>query len=503
MKPVVFLTVALLGSVFQAQAQAITQADALKRVFSAPELKPEWFSPDFLAGVPFATIKAQLGGIRAAYGAFLRLETLNDRPLAVFERGTLLVTIASLDAQGRLTGFGAVPGPANARAAPAAQDMQMGADLLTRLFQADQLDVGLFSPAFLLQVPEAQLKGLFASIRAENGKFVKAEVTPNGWRLTFEKGALDVPVLTVNEQHLITALQLVPAVQDRTFKSLDEARAAFTALPGQVSLLVREVSGNAGSGTAQPALQLNPGRVLAVGSTFKLAILGELQAQIKAGKLSWTDQLTLTQADKSLPSGTLQDAPVGSKFTVRDVALRMIRDSDNTATDLLLRTVGRAGVEARLGQSAMPSTREAFVLKAPANAELLRAYRASSLNTQARRAALAQAAAAPLPNVAVFAGGAPLALDVEWFATTERLCTLMADVAGLDVMQVNPGAATPGDFSRVSFKGGSESGVLNLTTQVTNKAGKTYCVSATWNGSQALNDRQFISYYQAVLKLLR
>lgn len=41
----------------------------------------------------------------------------------------------------------------------------------------------------------------------------------------------------------------------------------------------------------------------------------------------------------------------------------MISVSDNTATDLLLRVVGRAGVEARLGQTAMPSMREFFALK--------------------------------------------------------------------------------------------------------------------------------------------
>ena len=71
----------------------------------------------------------------------------------------------------------------------------------------------------------------------------------------------------------------------------------------------------------------------------------------------------LTEADRSLPSGTLQDAPIGSRYTLRDLAARMIRESDNTATDLLLRTVGRAGVEARLGQTAMPNTREALALK--------------------------------------------------------------------------------------------------------------------------------------------
>ncbi|WP_245557944.1 hypothetical protein [Deinococcus apachensis] len=92
---------------------------------------------------------------------------------------------------------------------------------------------------------------------------------------------------------------------------------------------------------------------------------------------------------------------------------------------------------------------------------------------------------------------------MEWFVSTERLCALMADVAALPETTLNPGVASPADFARVSYKGGSEGGVLNLTTQLTNRAGKTYCVSATWNAARTLNDSQFIALYGGVLKLLR
>ncbi|THF68731.1 hypothetical protein E7T06_15320 [Deinococcus sp. Arct2-2] len=39
--------------------------------------------------MPFETIAAQLAGIRQACGAFVRLDTAQGQPLAVFERGTL------------------------------------------------------------------------------------------------------------------------------------------------------------------------------------------------------------------------------------------------------------------------------------------------------------------------------------------------------------------------------------------------------------------------------
>lgn len=495
-RPFLTLTSIALVASASAQAQTVTQAEALTRLLSAPEIKAEWFSPDFLAQVPFETIAAQFRGITGMYGNFVRLDTLQDRPLAVYERGTLVITATALDDQGRLTTFGAVPGPASAAADQAATQAAraQATALVEKLFRSDPVDTALFSPEFLAQVSAEKLTEQFAEIRAENGAFQSIEEAGNGWRLTFEKGQLNVQAITVDAQGLITGLQLQPVV---TYGTLDEARAAFAALPGQVSLLVQEV------GQPQPLADLNSRKLLAIGSAFKLAILGELQAQVTRGERKWTDEVTLTDADKSLPSGTLQDAPAGSRYTLRDLAARMISQSDNTATDLLLKTVGRAGVEARLGQTAMPDTREFFALKNPANIELLRAYRDAGLDRDARREVLEQAATAPLPSAGIFAQGKTTAQDVEWFVSNQRLCRLMADVAALPETQLNPGAADPSDFKNVSFKGGSEIGVINLTTQVTTKAGKTLCVSATWNRPEPLNEQQFVAMYGGVLKLLR
>lgn len=467
-----------------------TPQQAIERLFTSTVLQEAWFAPSFLAQVPFGVLNAQLTPVRAALGRFVRLDTLNGRPLAVFERGTLIVTVATVDAQGRFTAFGAAPGPV-----PASQAATTS-DVLTRLFRPAAVDTALFAPSFLAQVPAETLRGQIAAIREPLGAFVRVDTSGPQPRVVFERGALDVTAIQLDERGLIASLLVAPVQATATFRSFDEARAAFAGLSGEVSLLVREV------GAAAPLAALNADRSLAVGSTFKLAILGELQAQIAAGQRAWTDLATLTPADKSLPSGTLQNAPDGSTYTLRDLATRMIAESDNTATDVLLRVVGRGGVEARLGQLAMPSAREAFALKNPANAALLAAYRASASDVAARRAVLARAAAAPLPNVTAFAGG-PLATDVEWFVSAARACDLMAAVAALPEASVNPGLASPNDFARVSFKGGSEPGVLNLTTQVTNRAGKSYCVSATWNDARALDENRFYGLYSGVLNLLR
>lgn len=492
MKPVILLTATLAFST--AQAQPLTPTQALERLFSSAEIQAEWFAPDFLQQVPFGTLAAQLKGVTSAYGKFVRIDTYQGYPQVVFERGSLIITTAPLDDQGRLTSFGAVPGPIPGGLTD--EQKRVGVQVLQQLLSVDPLDVSLFSADFLTAVPEADLKAQFAELRAQLGAVQNVTAQDQGWTLSFEKGTVPVTALTLDEQGKISGLRIAPGAGTRKFNDLNEARAAFAALPGGVSLLVQEASGAA-------LAELNSTRPLAVGSTFKLAILGEVQAQVKAGKLNWTDQVTLTDADKSLPSGTLQDAPAGSQYTLQDLATRMIRDSDNTATDLLLKTVGRLGVETRLGQSAMPNTRELFALKNPANIALLRAYRAAGLDREARRAVLKQAATAPLPPATLFTENRTLAQDAEWFVSPQRLCTLMADVAALPETQVNPGLADKNDFASVSFKGGSEPGVLNLTTQVTTGGGKTYCVSATWNRPEPLDEGLFMSMYSGVLKLLR
>lgn len=374
------------------------------------------------------------------------------------------------------------------------EQQQASVQLLEKLMAQEPLDISLFSPEFLTAVPEEQLRQMFTQMRAQLGAFKNVTFENTGWVLNFEKGRMNVTVLRVDNEGKIIGLFLAPPVPE--FASLDEAKAAFAALPGDVSVYVAEVG-------QSPLLAQKATRLLGVGSAFKLAILGEVQARVNAGKLKWTDEVTLTDAMKSLPSGTLQDAPAGTKYTVQDLATRMIRDSDNTATDILLDLAGREGVEARLGQAAIPSTREFFALKNPANIELLRAYRAAGLNTPARREVLKQASTAPLPGVQDFDGSRTLARDVEWFVSTQRLCQLMSDVAALPAMQANPGVASKNDFTRVSYKGGSEPGVLNLTTQVTTKAGKTYCLSATWNNSAPLDENQFMGLYAGLLKLLK
>ncbi|MCV5784764.1 hypothetical protein OFN20_28190, partial [Escherichia coli] len=92
----------------------------------------------------------------------------------------------------------------------------------------------------------------------------------------------------------------------------------------------------------------------------------------------------------------------------------------------LIWIVGRENVE-RLTSRNRPflTTREAFILKNPANQVMLERYRKA--DAAGRTALLPEIDKLPLPGVEVFAGG-PLALDVEWFFSTAELCALMEKV---------------------------------------------------------------------------
>jgi beta-lactamase class A len=309
--------------------------------------------------------------------------------------------------------------------------------------------------------------------------------------VSFERGVVPAQISLDNEGR-IQGLFFRPP-QPKAALAPEQLLAEYRKLPGEVSVLVLE--------GPQERLSLNADRALAVGSSFKLAVLEALRQQIEAGQRRWSDTVPLRPEWKSLPSGTLQNLPDGTSLSLEQYATQMISISDNTATDALISIVGRAEVE-KLAPRNRPflTTREAFVLKNPQNREWLERYRA---NPAERAALLPQLARLPLPDVSVFAGG-PVALDVEWFFSTRELCTLMGRVQALPLMSLNPGLANPADWQRVAYKGGSEPGVLNLTTWLTAKDGRQYCVSATWNNPQArLDENQFFLLYTSLLNSLK
>jgi beta-lactamase class A len=363
---------------------------------------------------------------------------------------------------------------------------------IERLFTAPSPQSEWFDSSFLAQVPLSQVEQIVTGFRTALGAYQSIQPEGKDYLVQFEKGQL-LAQIVLNDQGQIAGLLLQPRSD-----AIDPAAVIpqLQALPGQTNLVILE-------GNTELAAH-NADEALAIGSAFKLAVLAALQEQIDAKERTWADVVELRPEDKSLPSGILQTWFDGALLTVQSFATLMISQSDNTATDALIRLVGREAIEAlTLRNAPFLTTREFFALKNPQNEALLKRYRDG--NTRQRRAVLQELTSAPLPDASLFADK-PIALDIEWFFTPRELCDLMQKVEDLPLMSVNPGGGLvdPSQWERVSFKGGSEPGVLNLTTSLKAKNGKTYCVSATWNNAEAaIDETSFYILYGGILEGLR
>ena len=371
---------------------------------------------------------------------------------------------------------------------------------LERLFISPSPKAEWFADSFLSQIPLTPIEQLVAEFRTSLGAYQSVQPDSDGYLVQFEKGKLSAQI-SVNEAGQIIGLLLQPR-SDAI--APPQAIKQLQALPGQTNLLILE--GNT------ELVAHNADRPLAVGSAFKLAVLAALQEQIKKGDplplsrrtRSWHNVVELRPEDKSLPSGILQTWFDGALLTVQTLATLMISQSDNTATDTLIHLMGREAIAPFASRNRpLLTTREFFALKNPDNEALLKRYQTGDI--QQNREVLTELVSAPLPDASLFEGK-PVSLEIEYFFTPRELCELMQKVADLPLMSVNPGGSlvNPAQWKRVSFKGGSEPGVINLTTSLVSLSGKTYYVSATWNNPEAaLDETSFLTLYSGILEGLR
>ncbi|MDR3474189.1 MAG: serine hydrolase [Devosia sp.] len=355
--------------------------------------------------------------------------------------------------------------------------------VLLKLFGTDPITADMFAPSFLAQVSMEQVLEVFSKTRAAVGPPVSIERSGRGSYLV-RTATYQVPVdLGLDQSGRVAALLLHPPSPN--FADVTDVLAAIDGLKGKISYLV----------TRDGAVLYARGqtRPIAVGSAFKLGVLAVVADEIAAGRLRWDTVVPLGAGEVSLPSGVLQTMPVGSPLTVHTLAAFMISQSDNTATDVLVDLVGRDKVAKKLGVDFVLKTAEFFKLKADPALRL----RFTSADAPGQLKAAGEMAALPLPDAADV--GAPLDPGIEWYLPASRLCSLIGEVAGLDVFEINAGVARKQDWAHIAFKGGSEVGVASLTSALVDKAGHRYCVTLTENDRQALDEQRVTALYGALL----
>ena len=412
----------------------------------------------------------------------------------------------------------AQPQPQPAATQAASPALRAGAERVVALLKGEAQPSAIFTPAFLAQVPEAQIRGVIAQFTAQYGAVrglegIEAASAEAGViHIRYERALVHMQLaIQPAPPHLIQGVQLTGA--DMEGDSMAAVLAELTALPGQVSFAVARL----GDGAPVLTASLGPDRALAIGSTYKLFILAELSRQVQAGQRRWSDVVPVDR--RSLAGGTIGGFPQGAPVTLHTLASLMISISDNSATDILLHTLGRENVErtmAAMGVSdparnrPLLSTLELGLLKvAPANAFALW----QQADEATRRQLLANDYAARDPsriNIALFAGN-PLRIDsVEWFASAADLARVMdwlrrnADDTARAIMAINPGLPPQqrGAHAYTGYKGGSEPGVANLTYLVRTRAGVWHAVSLGWNNPAAPVDENRLGGLAARVVLL-
>jgi beta-lactamase class A len=403
-------------------------------------------------------------------------------------------------------------------AAEPSAPIKQRADELVLVLRAEEAPEAYFAPSFLALVPAEHVKQIGAQLRSAYGRPLRVaaieahSATAATVRVEFEKASARMELaLDSAEPHLVT--ELVVAAVEAKAETLEALGSAFRALPGRAGF----VAARLGDAPPQWLAGNDPEAPLAVGSDFKLFILAELVREVRAGERRWSDVVPLSQ--RSLPSGILQTWPRGAPVTLHTLASLMISQSDNSAADTLLATLGREKVERllpALGVKAPErnrpflSTREAFLLKAGDPLLLPRWKAADEAGRRALLATLVRTGVAGI-DVGRFLG-APLAIEqVEWYASPADLVRTLdwirrsGDRTALDILAINPGLpAAAGEFSYVGYKGGSEAGVIAMAFLVRRKDGSWTAAAAAWNNPAApVDEAQFAALMGRLLTLLR
>ena len=399
-----------------------------------------------------------------------------------------------------------------------------------------------FTPRFLEQVPPAQVKEVLTTLRQQAFGGAKVELVGEDGAAT--DTSLSVVIrgrgttrqlnvfLAVDEKtHKIGGLLFSPAggVEIGDVGDWDAFAGKLGELAGGVNfgcyeIVLADAADPNGPTRLVPIYEFREHLRLALGSTFKLWVLLTLAERIAAGEMTWETSLPVREEWKSLPSGVTQLQPAGFEMTLADHGAKMISISDNTATDHLIRHLGREAVEATMDRfvrdggpgSPFLTTREIFTIKLAADRTLPERYAAADEAT--RRAMIAPDGEVGVggPNLLLAAAWAkPVEIErVEWFATPEEICRTFAAIHRLEgepgmeplsrAIRINPGVPLDAAaWKSVAFKGGSEPGVLNLTFLMERADGRWFTLSAGWNNPEkAVEEARLIALVRAGVKIL-
>ena len=239
----------------------------------------------------------------------------------------------------------------------------------------------------------------------------------------------------------------------------------------------------------------NTAQSLPLASIFKLYVLYAVADAVKAGTVSWDDQLTVT--DKGKAVGSAMELPVGAHISVRTAAEKMIATSDNMATDMLIGKVGTRAVENALADAGhhdpaamtpFPTMYELFSV-AWGQPDLREQWKRAT--PQARAQLLKQANSRTYQPDPMRAHVPASGYGAEWYGSAEDICRVHAALQTGAVGEAAPVkqilAGAPGvDLDRrewpyIGAKAGGLPGDLTFSWYAIDRTGQPWVVSFQLN----------------------
>lgn len=249
-------------------------------------------------------------------------------------------------------------------------------------------------------------------------------------------------------------------------------------------------------GRCEPVAGANTGEALPLASIFKLYVLHALAGAVTAGRVSWDDQLTVTDKSRAVGSSGLA-LPAGAQVSVRTAAEKMIATSDNMATDLLIDKLGTHAIEEALATAGhhdpssmtpFPTMYELFSV-GWGRPDLRSQWEHGSPQVRARL--LAQANSTPYDPDPMRAHSPASSYGAEWYGNAQDICrvhaALQADAVGKaapvrDILSAVSGIQLdPAVWPYIGAKAGGLPGDLTFSWYAVDKTHQPWVVSFQLN----------------------
>jgi beta-lactamase class A len=119
--------------------------------------------------------------------------------------------------------------------------------------------------------------------------------------------------------------------------------------PGNVGIMIEDLNTGLSS-------SVNANAQMPAASTIKVPVMVEVFKRLAHGDFDLNRRVTLQQSDRDWGWGDLSDAAAGSTYTVSKLLTLMITESDNTATNMLIRLVGRRAINREMASLGLYNT---------------------------------------------------------------------------------------------------------------------------------------------------